>query len=255
MSGFKPMKAGDFNVDNVKFSPVKKLDNGANIIYTNYDSGSIYIQSPELDIPFDSGTFFEDKPGTGKCPVKVSLKSHDTEGSIKDFHDKIGEFDNYIKKMAKENSVAWFKKKNMSAEKIDNLYTPMLKVSVDSETGEPNGKYPPQFTFKVVKRDHKVLCKCYDSDKNLLNVEDTEQEDYKSLEDLLKKGSKVRMLLKCNGLWIAGGKFGCTWKAEQVKIKAAPGFTDYAFLEDSDEEDTHQKIDSSFVESSDDEGE
>ena len=67
---------------------------------------------------------------------------------------------------------------------------------------------------------------------------------------MFKKGTKVKMVLRCNGIWIASGKFGCTWRAEQIKITPAMGFNDYAFLEDSDEEG--EPIEGNFVDTSDD---
>ena len=109
----------------------------------------------------------------------------------------------------------------------------MVKVSVDDETGEPNGKWAPKFQFKIVKRDGKVLADCYDSNKVQL---ETGGEDAVNLETMFKKGTKVKMILKCNGLWIASGKFGCTWKAEQIKIVTPVGFSGYAF-DDSDDDD------------------
>ena len=78
----------------------------------------------------------------------------------------------------------------------------MVKVSLDSETGEPNGKWAPTFAFKIVKRDGKVLCDCYDSDKKELVLEGDNAVD---LETMFKKGTKVKMILRCNGLWIASG--------------------------------------------------
>ena len=68
------------------------------------------------------------------------------------------------------------------------------------------------------------------------------------MTDLLKKGSKVKLLLRCNGLWVANGKFGCTWRAEQMKVTRAATFDDYAF-DDSDEEEEVEKIDQNFVDS------
>ena len=52
---------------------------------------------------------------------------------------------------------------------------------------------------------------------------------------MFKKGTKVKMILKCNGLWIASGKFGCTWRAEQIKINTPIEYSGYAFDDDEDE--------------------
>ena len=130
-----------------------------------------------------------------------------------------------------ENSLAWFKKKSLTEEIAKELYTPMVKVSIDSETGEPNGKWAPTFAFKIVKRDGKVQCDCYDADKKEVPLEGDDSVD---LSTMFKKGTKVKMILKCNGLWIASGKFGCTWRAEQIRIDTPMGFDDYAFRDDDE---------------------
>ena len=62
-------------------------------------------------------------------------------------------------------------------------------------------------------------------------------DEYVSMTDLIKKGSKVKLLLRCNGLWVANGKFGCTWRAEQMKVSRAASFDDYAFDDSEEEED------------------
>ena len=46
--------------------------------------------------------------------------------------------------------------------------------------------------------------------------------------------------MKCNGIWIANGKFGCTWRAEQILVKIPEGgLDDFAIItDDEDEEET-----------------
>jgi hypothetical protein len=249
MASFKPMKPADVDVSKIEIAPKKKLDNGADIMYLNYDSKPIYITTPELDVPFDSQWWPDNTETGGKWAVKANLTGEPSAPMIK----MLKSMDELIKGEALKNCVSWFKKRNMSAETIDTLYTPMVKESLDAETGEPNGRYPPGFSFKVVKRDGKVTCKVYGDNKIAFNVENESGEDYISITDLIKKGSKVKLLLRCNGLWIANGKFGCTWRAEQMKVTRADNFDDYAF-DDSDEEEV-QKIDQNFVDSESEEEE
>ena len=48
----------------------------------------------------------------------------------------------------------------------------------------------------------------------------------------------LKVVLKCNGVWLANGKFGCTWRAEQVRVKVPEGgLNEFAILSDSDDED------------------
>ena len=255
------MLAKDFDVTNVKLSNIRSLDNGGKMIFLNNGDGiaPVYLQTPELDIPFDP-SYFEDngKTNSGKYAIKVSLKGMESNKSLKEFHDKMCEFDEYLKNKAYENRVLWFKNAKMSMETIDSLYTPQVKVSTDPETGEPNGKYPPQVSFKVIKKDNKIQCKIYDNKKNIFDV-NGETDDSVDISNILMKGSQIKAVLKCNGIWLANGKFGCTWRAEQIRVKVPEGgLQDFAILSDSDDEDcedTTQETTHNLIDDSDEEEE
>lgn len=245
MSGFKPLKPQNVNAEKIEIAPLKKLDNGANIAYLNYEGKPIYITTPELDVPFD-GQWWPEGDNGGKWSLKVNLRKGECDHLI----GLLQKMDSKLKEKAMENSVAWFKKRNMSADTVDTLYTPMLKEDIDPDSGEATGKYPPSMAFKIVKRDGNVACKVFGDNKMEYNVTDESSDNFVNMTDLLKKGAKVKLLLRCNGLWVANGKFGCTWRAEQLKVTRAATFDDYAF-DDSDEEEV-QKIDENFVDSESD---
>ena len=228
----KPVKPQNVDTSNITYSAVKALPNGAKIIYLNYNGGPLFVQTPEMNVPYDSGTYYADNDNSGKYTIKVSMDGFNTSPAMKEFHNMLQKMDESIKGSGIENALAWFKKKNLTPEVASELYNPMVKVSVDAETGEPNGKWAPTFGFKIVKRDGRVQCDCYDSDKNKLELTGDNSVD---LASMFKKGTKVKMILKCNGLWIASGKFGCTWRAEQIKINSPIEYTGYAFDDDEEE--------------------
>ena len=233
----KPQKAQNVDTSSISYSAVKSLPSGAKIIYLNYNGGPLFVQTPEMTIPYDSGTYYSDNDTSGKYAIKASMEGHKDNPQMKAFHDMLETMDQTIMESGIENSLAWFKKKSLTPEIAKELYTPMVKVSIDSETGEPNGKWAPTFAFKIVKRDGKVQCDCYDSDKKEVNLEGENSVD---LSTMFKKGTKVKMILKCNGLWIASGKFGCTWRAEQIKINSPIEYSGYAFADSDDEDGGHE---------------
>ena len=52
------------------------------------------------------------------------------------------------------------------------------------------------------------------------------------------KGSRVQAIVRCGGVWIVGGKFGCTWNVEIIKVDAPASVKNYSFIDDdSDNED------------------
>ncbi len=256
---FKPMKPQNVTLSKIEYSDLKKLGEHANVVYMNYNKNQFYVKTPELVLPFDSGTMFADQKNdkSGKYSIRVSLDNYQTEGHPDQaFYKMLTELDQMNLSEAKKNSFNWFKKKTISEELLEEIYNPMVKFSTDQETGEPTKKYPPTFAFKIMQRDGLIQCKCYDGnsrEKNVeLNVNDPDGDNHVTLETLLKKKSKVKMLLRCNGIWVVGGKFGCTWRADQIMITPAPGYDDCAFLEDSEDEidEVVSKLDN-FVESDD----
>ena len=238
----KPIKPQNLKLDSISLGSMKTMPSGAKIVYLNYNSNMLFVQSPELNISMDTGTYYPENDKSGKYAIRTSMDGHSSDGPMKTFHDAIESMDKFLINKAIECSgewfenLKWFKKKGSVEEKVTDEYHSMVKVSLDSETGEPNGKWPPSFAFKIVKRDGKILCDCYDSDKKELV---TDGEGAVDLEQMFKKGTKVKTILKCNGLWISNVGWGCTWRAEQIKIDVPMGFSGYAFDDSDDEDDGH----------------
>jgi hypothetical protein len=265
---FKPLKADKLDVSNIRFAPLKTSSHGYKSVWLNYNESPIRIQTPELEIPYDSGNFYpQDKnPTSGKYTIKVALKGD--EAAV--FRQKMIEMDEILKQAGIDNSVAWFKKKTMTMDAIDNIYTPIVKASCDKETGEPDGKYADTFQFKILQYDNVVKCGCFDGEKNAMNVSEPDKENYVVLGinipwsesattphvGIFKKGTQVKAVLRCKGIWITNGNFGCGWEAEQIRIKPQPTFDDYAFLDDSDQEEDEEEgretMEGNFVNSSSD---
>ena len=100
MSGFKPMKPADVDVSKIEITAMKKLENGANVAYLNYDSKPIYITTPNLDVPFDA-QWWPEGEGTGKWSTKVNLRPEECSPLI----DLLKQMDDRLKSVAMENSV------------------------------------------------------------------------------------------------------------------------------------------------------
>ena len=132
----------------------------------------------------------------------------------------------------------------MGEEVATALLNPLLK-SRDKETGELDGRYPPTFRMKLPVINGNATCKIFDFSKNEL--------DSSTFEDLFKKGSTIKAILRCNGIWIAGGKYGCSWAIVQVMVDAVKNVDNYSFLDDNDEDDNESGSDSEdeLVEDSD----
>ena len=235
------MKASAIDINNLKFSDPRKVgNNGVQVVYVNYGGGmnSLYVQPPRVDLKWDP-TYYADNDENGKFTVEFALPGVGTDDQITPFHDKMKAFDELMIDKAYDNRATWFKNgKKLTRDMIENVYTPMIKVSVDSETGEPDGKWPPAFKFKIKKQNSKFTCNVFDSSKNKLNVDDNEAEDFVDLKTVLVKGATVNLILKCVSVWLINGKFGVTWQAEQIMVTQKPSVSlnGCAFLKDDDDE-------------------
>ncbi len=247
MADFRPILAKDFDPSKVNFTRVLTPPNGAKLFFLEYNGGPLVIQSPDMPVTFDPQVF-EEGPDA-KYSVKTSLNMSNEQ--CKEFYEKMSQFDGRLKALGKENSQEWFKKKNMSDEVIDSMYTQCVKEHIDQETGEPSGRYPPSFSFKVKKKEGNILCRCFDENKKELNFNNPDGEDHVTVGDVLKKNSSIKGLFKCDFIWHSPGKFGCTWSAQQLKVKVAKSFSDgYAFMEDDEDEKVDERISQAeFVES------
>ena len=250
---FTPVLIKDFDPSKVNFTVSKVMGSGAKLFFLEYNGGPLVIQSPNMPLTFDPQVY-EDGPDA-KYSVKTSLNMSNEK--CKEFYEKMSLFDDRLKQLGKENSQEWFKKKNMSDEVIDSMYTQCVKEHIDQDTGEPSGRYPPSFSFKVKKKEGNILCKFYDDNRKLVNVNDKEAENHMLLTDILKKNSSVIGLFKCDFVWHSPGKFGCTWSAAQLKVKVAKSFSDgYAFADDEEDEKDAERISQvQFVESEEEEEE
>ena len=84
--------------------------------------------------------------------------------------------------------------------------------------------YTPTIKLQLRQRDGKFETAMYDSDKRPLTDV--------PLEDIIVKGTVMTALIECTGVWFAGGKFGLSWKAIQIRADKVPqGIRGYGFVD------------------------
>lgn len=233
------VKCSNFDPEKVEFGAAKSTKFGT-FISLSYDGSPFYMQTPEMYMPFDSNYFPDKDKNTGKWTVRSSLKG---SGDVEVFQDKLSTLDDIVMNKVMDNSLEWMKKKNLSKETVAELYNPTIKLSKDPDTGEPDGKYPASYQFKVEHKDNAMKCKVYNKDK----VEyDINLNSENPLSDVLVKGSNIKALVKCNCLWIINGKMGLSWMAEQLRVDVGSSrkIIGYALSDDEDEPSKNNYIES-----------
>tara|TARA_Y100000389_G_C17458110_1_gene519594 strand:- start:1494 stop:2174 length:681 start_codon:yes stop_codon:yes gene_type:complete len=221
------MKPSEFSISNVEYSDIRPMGTtGAKQMYLNYRGGkSIVLHTPKMRLPFGVGKFEEGS--IIKYTIDMSFNGMDNDPKMKTFYDAIHAIDEKILSDTKQNSLTWLRKKSVSDDVARTLYTPSLKYSKDKDTGEPNTKYPPTIKAKLPFYDGKFACSVFDNKKTKLEGDFTKNID---------KGQYVTAIIKCGGVWFSGGKYGVSWKVEQLLIHEGQEIIGYAFRDD-DEED------------------
>lgn len=202
----------DFNINNVVFDDkIKSLDTGAKMKLMSYNKNPLIIQTPECILPYGINNNNMDDENAFKYTMDVSFKDKESRTGLMKFFNVIQSMDELIINEAFKNHKDWFKKSFPSKEVVEALYTPMIKYAKDKETGEITDAYPPTFKFKIPYTNNKFQCEFFDySAASLVPME---------VIHMNTKGAKAISIVKCNGIWFAGGKFGVSWKAIQVQIQ------------------------------------
>ncbi len=231
------LKPANFDIKKIKYGAPKTLDTGARIVGVYYGDGKLNIQLPWLRIPYGVGTGYkkegeEDKP-IDRYDLNISFIGQDTNPKVKETVEIIESIQNKIINDAFDNRVTWLHndyKGNKGF--VEMLCSPTIKYDKDKATGQVTNKYPPTMKLKLP----------YDAknDNFTFDAEDNEgnEIDFKTLMKKLK-GAKVRPIIQMTGIWIAGGKYGCSWKIIRAQFEVSSQ-NKVAFADDSDD-DTEKK--------------
>jgi len=225
-------------ISKLKYSEVKTLSSGSKNVYVNYATGKLRIQTPVLFMPYGIGEGYEDKSVKNpevkknidkKYDLTVSFKGHDENAKILTFLEKMREIEQEIIDKAFEYRLEWFKD-DYDGNKafVARMFSQMIKVDKDPKTGKPVGKYPPTLKVKVPYDglNDKFKFDCYDMENNEI--------EFTNVISKLK-GGRTQLIIELTGIWMAGGKYGCTWKIVSSKFQLSQS-NKMAFIEDSDTE-------------------
>jgi hypothetical protein len=211
-----------FSVSKVTFSAVKSLDSGGRQAYLNYDGQPLLMQVSSLETPFGMSVF--DKGGPPKYSVDLKLRGYDdpaTNPGTAAIYTAMHGLDEFMLDQGVKNAVSWFKGAK-SRDVLAELYTPTVKFSKDQQGNVK--PYPPTIKLQLRQRNGKFETLMYDAKKRPLTDV--------PFEDILVKGSVMTALIQCTGVWFAGGKFGISWKAVQIRAERVPeSLRDYGFVD------------------------
>ena len=237
----KPMiKVNEFSTSNISIGTPKVNQNGGKNITVSYKMpemavGMIFQTPRMLSFGINKWTDPKNPSSEPSCSVTLSFVGSEQNEKLRDFHTILNQLDKWAIQTALTNCWEWLGRKNLSRETIEAIYTKTIKIPIDKATGEPNGK-PHNMKLKLKSNSSGYMATFFDKDKISISNSD--------IDKTFNKGSHVRSLIQCTGIWIAAGKFGLTWKIIQMVVE--PRLTTnigstYAF--DDDDESTVKSID------------
>ena len=212
----------EFDISKVSFGDIKKInDKGGKYISMYYDKSPFVIQTPQSYAPFGVNVFTDVNDNSTSHSLELSFKEKESRETLQLWYSILEQIDQKVLETVLENSQAWIRKpKNKDV--VDALFSRSIRIPTDRETGEVIDKWPATYRLKMPK-DNKGQFRCVAYDENT--------RDEVPLEGIIPKmkGSKVTAIASCGGVWVAGGKFGCSWKAQQLMILANTGISKFAF--------------------------
>ena len=153
-----------------------------------------------LRAPFGLG-LFKNADGTFNYSLNLSVE---TESEL---HKVLKDVEKRVVEEVGKNAELLGKKKKLSAEVLASLFTPVLKESAGYEPTLklklPRDKESDKYEFGLFGRGGERLC----------------------AEEVLKKGrdgqgARFSACITCTGVWFNGGKFGVTWRVDQLLLAA-----------------------------------
>ena len=227
------VQPSSFDVSKVSISQPKVLDSGGKMAYLNYGDGKrLLIQTPSLPAPFGMSVF--DKAGPPKYSVDLALRGYQDQPKPKALFAALQKLDEFMIDQGVKNSKAWFKA-DMKREVVEAFYTPCVRFGKDKQGNQT--PYPPNLKVQLRRKRDGSDFECLFYDQKSKGDPDAQPLRGIPAEELLVKRSELTALIECTGVWFAGGKFGVSWKAVQIRLDSVPsGLRGYGFEEEDGEE-------------------
>jgi len=239
------------------FKPMTNDNDGKNIGF-HYLGHGLAVQTPKLETPYGFSRGREGKDEYNK-KFTCTLSLDSTTDKKARFVEQLKAFENLLVKQGVENAFEWGLVKTKSAaskateESIREKFTPIVKYRVDPESGEISTKYAP--TFRTVFNTERntgddegipiIMSEVFDADGNCVNYEKGADENMhlkrpeRVSEAVIPRHCECISVVKASSVWVAGGKFGVTFRVHQTRVYQSGDFvaTGVLLIEDEDSDD------------------
>ena len=255
------VKAKEFTPSSVTYDEPQTNKRGGKSVNLRLNGQPIVLQVPMM-LTWGVNEWVDEQNGSVKYDMALQFDPQKSDSQDK-FLAAMKDFQEKVSNDAVTNCKKWFGKK-MSREVVDALMYPMLRYRKDKETGEPDYTANPTMKLKVPFWEGRFNVEIYDMNRQALylppkfgkGAEGNKahgQDATSTPVDFVPKASHVKGLIRCNGMWFAGGKCGVTWQLVQIQVRPPTrlvGSGNCHIMDDSDDDDIVADLDKKDEEAS-----
>ena len=213
----------NFDVTKVQYDPAKVDTRGGKKVKLKYNGNSLVLSIP-LMFTWGVNERVDEASGRVSYDTSIVFENGKSKGitkfleSLKEFQQKI------INDSCNEKCKEWFGKSKMSTEVAEAMMYPILKYPKSKETGDADLSRDPSVKLKLPFWNGKFNVELYNMEGNPVFLPPKDDNDTnvpqgdKNPVDLVPSKSYIKGLIACDGVWMAGGRFGVTWKLLQAQV-------------------------------------
>lgn len=219
-------KAKLFNPSNVTYRAPLVNKRGGKSVQCQLNSAPIVLQFP-LMMTWGINERVDEQSGRVSYDMALQFEKGKSSSADK-FEAALEQFQNKVLDDAVSKSKEWFGKSKLSREVAEAMMYPILKFPKKKDgSGEADYDRSPTLKLKIPFWDGKYNIELYGMDSKPTYLPDETArrmgcetpQGQRQPADIVPKASYVKGLLACTGLWMAGGRFGVTWKLVQACVR------------------------------------
>jgi len=244
MSSHSFVKAKSNWCGNVKYKPPTVDKRGGKSVKLIHNGQWLTLQIP-LMFSWGVNEYVDENTGIAKYSLSLQFNPEKSDAEHR-FLEQVKQLQEKILDDAVSNSKDWFGKSKMNRQVAEALFHPLLKYpKKKDDSGEPDYDRNPTLNVKLPYWNGKFNCELFDMKGQCTfgpNRDDTEGQTPMSL---VPKGSSVKGLIQCGGLWFVGGKFGVTWRLQQACVRPPRqlvGQGKCMLMDDSDDDAAEEEL-------------
>lgn len=239
----------NFNPKNINFGAIRSNKNGGKSIQITYNGSKLAIQFPKMStyglvgqLPMNTP---EENPENLAKKYSVNLRpAKDSE-----FRQKMSEFEKEVVTWITAHGGECLGQAEQPEAVIRALFYPSVKFPKDKDTGKIFLDRDPTVKLKVSYWEDVWKVELFDTERNQLFAPNmmvlSDPEDPKSNlvpldptdPELAPSGTEMVGIMQCDGIWVAGGRCGVTWRLVQAQLKQPVRIQGFCLQADSDDED------------------